>query len=242
QVALDQLGLARRRHADGDIGLAHAEVELAVFQHQVDVDVGIDLEELAHPRRQPGRPQRHGRGDLELALGLVLALGQLRPRHRQLGEDLMSRAVEQLALLGQDQAAGVAVEQRDLEALLERADLAAHRRLAEIERFAGMGEAAGLGDGVEDPELVPVHRHGGPSPSPRARPAAMPSGRASYSAAAAAADCSPCLAAMNLSASSAAMQPMPAAVTACRKTRSLTSPAAKTPGMLVAVESGAART
>ena len=70
------------------------------------------------------------------------------------------------------------------------------------------------------------------------------SGRRLYSAAAAAAaaDSSPCLAAMNLSASSAAMQPMPAAVTAWRKTRSLTSPAAKTPGMLVAVESGAVRT
>ena len=41
------------------------------------------------------------------------------------------------------------------------------------------------------------------------------------------------------SASSAAMQPMPAAVTAWRKTSSLTSPAAKTPGIEVAVESGA---
>jgi len=34
------------------------------------------------------------------------------------------------------------------------------------------------------------------------------------------------------------MQPMPAAVTAWRKILSLTSPAAKTPGMSVAVESG----
>ena len=35
------------------------------------------------------------------------------------------------------------------------------------------------------------------------------------------------------------MQPMPAAVTAWRKISSLTSPAANTPGMDVAVESGA---
>ena len=42
----------------------------------------------------------------------------------------------------------------------------------------------------------------------------------------------------NRSASSAAMQPSPAAVTAWRYTSSATSPAAKTPGMLVAVEPG----
>ncbi len=35
------------------------------------------------------------------------------------------------------------------------------------------------------------------------------------------------------------MQPMPAAVTAWRKTLSFTSPAAKTPGIEVRVESGA---
>ena len=37
------------------------------------------------------------------------------------------------------------------------------------------------------------------------------------------------------------MQPMPAAVTAWRKTLSLTSPAANTPGIAVAVESGRVR-
>ena len=45
-------------------------------------------------------------------------------------------------------------------------------------------------------------------------------------------------AAMNFSASSAAMQPMPAAVMAWRKILSFTSPAAKTPSISVAVESG----
>ena len=38
------------------------------------------------------------------------------------------------------------------------------------------------------------------------------------------------------------MQPCPAAVTAWRKMSSVTSPAAKTPGTLVAVESGAVQT
>ena len=62
-----------------------------------------------------------------------------------------------LALFGEDQAAGVAVEEGDAEVLLQGADLPAHRRLAHVELLAGMGEGAGLGGGVEDPELVPVH-------------------------------------------------------------------------------------
>ena len=52
--------------------------------------------------------------------------------HRQLGENLARRAEQQLALLGQDQATGVTVEQWDTEAFLERADLAAHGGLAEV--------------------------------------------------------------------------------------------------------------
>jgi len=59
-------------------------------------------------------------------------------------------------------------------------------------------------------------------------------GRRRYSAACAASPAE----ARKRSASSAAMQPVPAAVTAWRNTLSCTSPAANTPGMAVAVESG----
>ena len=51
----------------------------------------------------------------------------------------------------------MAVEQHDTELLLERADLAGDRRLAELQPFAGMREAAGIGHGLKDPQLVPVH-------------------------------------------------------------------------------------
>jgi hypothetical protein len=150
QVALDELGLARRRHADGHVGLAHAEVELAVVEHQVEAHVGIELEELLDARRQPQRAQRHGRGHLEQPFGPILAFAELGLGHRQLGEDVVGRAVEQLALLGEDEAAGMAVEEGDAEALLERAHLPAHRRLGEVQRLAGVREAAGLGDRVKD--------------------------------------------------------------------------------------------
>src|SRR5437879_10798569 len=124
------------------------------------------------------------------------------------------------------------VEQRYAEAFLERADLPADRGLAQVERLAGMGEAARLGDRVKNPQLVPVHRHLLAFREP-------PSPRSPYSAARAAAVSSS--APRNFSASSAAMQPSPAAVTAWRNTLSLTSPAANSPSTAVAVESGSVR-
>ena len=44
------------------------------------------------------------------------------------------------------------------EAFLERADLAADGRLAQVQRLARMGQAARVGHRVKDPQLVPVHR------------------------------------------------------------------------------------
>ena len=54
---------------------------------------------------------------LSVPLGRSLLSDSCAFGHRQLGEDLAHRAVEQLALLGEDQAAGMAVEQRDVAAL-----------------------------------------------------------------------------------------------------------------------------
>ena len=118
----------------------------------------------------------------------------------------------------------MAVKQGRVEAFFQRADLAADRGLGQVQRIARMGEAAGLGDGMEHPQLVPVLH----------RPVRRGLARTGHSAAAAVA-CS----AMNFSTSSAAMHPVPAAVTACRYTLSCTSPAANTPGTLVTVESAA---
>ena len=92
-----------------------------------------------------------------MALGLVLAFGQLGFGHRQLGEDLMRRPIEQLTLFGQDEAARMAVKQRDIEAFFQRADLPRHGRLAQIQRFSRMREAAGLGHGMEDTQFIPIH-------------------------------------------------------------------------------------
>ena len=58
---------------------------------------------------------------------------------------------------GQDQAARVPVEQRHLQRLLQRGNLAGDRGLAKVQRVAGMRETARLGHSVEHAQLIPVH-------------------------------------------------------------------------------------
>ncbi len=99
----------------------------------------------------------HRRGDFQLAVGALAAVGELDPRSFQLREHIVRRAEQQFALFGQDQAAGMPVKQNDGQILLQRADLTRHRRLRQTELFAGMRKAARFGGGVENLELVPVH-------------------------------------------------------------------------------------
>ena len=158
QPAADQLGLARLLQPDRHVGLAHRQVEDALLEHQVDLQVRVALEQPVEPRRQPERAEAGGRRHPELAEDLVLAVADARRRRLEPLRHAARGLEQQLALLGQQQPAGVPAEQRGVEALLERADLAADRRLAQVQRVAGVGEAAGVGHRMEDSQLVPVHR------------------------------------------------------------------------------------
>src|SRR5205085_2145610 len=171
--------------------------------------------------------ERRRRGDLEITARPLAAVGELGARRLQLHEHVMRGTEQKVALLGEDQAAGVAMEQRNREFLLQRADLARYGRLRQAELFARMREAASLRRGVKHLQLVPVHIR-----------KSVPGSCHGYSAAAR----SLARNARKRSASSAAMQPRPAAVTACRQVSSATSPAANNPGTEVAVEFGATST
>src|ERR1700729_3434264 len=56
------------------------------------------------------------------------------------------------------------MKKRCAEVALERANLPADCRLTKAERLAGVRERAGFRGGLEDPELVPVHRVVAPPP------------------------------------------------------------------------------
>src|SRR3546814_7379923 len=89
--------------------------------------------ELVDAGRQPCRPEGDRGGHLERPRWPVLGFRKLRFGHRQLVKHILDRTVQKLALLGQDQAARVAVEQRRTQALLQRADLPADGGLAEVQ-------------------------------------------------------------------------------------------------------------
>ena len=156
-MPLDEVGLAGRVHPDGDVRLPHGEVEVGVVQQQHHRHLGVEAEEAVQARRQPDVPEARRARHLEPPGRALAAFGEQRLRHRQLGEDLAHGPVQGLAGLGEDQAAGVPVEQRHLQRLLQRLDLARHGGLAEVQRLAGVREAAGVGDRVEHAQLVPVH-------------------------------------------------------------------------------------
>ncbi len=157
QPAADQVGLARLLEADGDVGLAHGQVEHALLEHEVDVEVGVAVVEMLQPGRQPERAEAHGGGDAQLAEHLLLAVLDAGAGGLEALGHGAGRIEQELALLGQDQAAGVAVEERGRERLLQPADLPADGGLRQAQRLAGMGERARVRDRVEDAQLVPVH-------------------------------------------------------------------------------------
>ena len=50
QLALDQVGLRRLAQADGDVGLAHGEVEFFVGQDQLTLDLRIEVQKFVRAR------------------------------------------------------------------------------------------------------------------------------------------------------------------------------------------------
>ena len=208
QASPDQIRLDGFTDADGEIGLAHAQIEVIVRQNHVHVDVGIKLQKLAQPGREPVGADAHGGRDAQFAMRTHAAVRQAHTRRLELLGHVSHRAKQGLALFRQDQAAGMAMEQRRLQVLFKGADLPADGRLAQTERVARVGERTGVRHRVKNPQLVPVHSPllvGPVLERPVSDPPNYPCAARWLSAAA-----------RNFSASSAAMQPMPAAVTACR--------------------------
>ena len=73
-------------------------------------------------------------------------------------EDALGIGQQALAGFGEADAAGLAVEQGQLQAAFQFADLAGHGRLADEQARRAAADAAGLGDGEKDLEVVQIHK------------------------------------------------------------------------------------
>ena len=176
QPAADEVGLHRLAQPQRDVGLAHAEIEIVVGQQQLQLHLGKEIDELAEPRRQPVGAERQRRRHPKIAVRLVAAVDQPAAHRVELQRDVVHGLEQRLALLGEDQAARMAMEKRRAEIAFERADLPADRGLAEAQRFAGVGKRARLGGGLKNAELVPVHRACDASPTVRSSAYAIMAG------------------------------------------------------------------
>src|SRR6185437_3519481 len=110
QLALNQIRLGWLSQANGNVGLAHREVELFVGRDQRDADIRIKVEKFAEPRRQPMYADTGRGGDLEFAVRALAAVGELGARRLELHEHFVRSAIQHIALLGQDQSARMAME------------------------------------------------------------------------------------------------------------------------------------
>jgi len=73
------------------------------------------------------------------------------------GQDATRVGEEQAARVGQRNALGVTLEQREAELGLERADLQRQRRLLDAEHRCGAGHVTRVGDGLEVAQVSKLH-------------------------------------------------------------------------------------
>ena len=131
QAASNQVRLARLAQSQRDVRFAHPEVEVVVRQQELQLDLGVEVDELAEPRRQPIGTEAERRRDPQFAVRLLTAVDEARAHGVEL-EDYVAHGAEQhFALFSQNESAGMAMKQRRAEVGLQRPNLAADRRLTE---------------------------------------------------------------------------------------------------------------
>src|SRR3974390_2536528 len=124
------------------------------------MNVGVKLAELPEPGGEPVHADARGRCHAQFAVRSFAAVRELCAGGLKLHEYVMGGMVKDVARLGENEAAPMAMKQRYAELLLERRDLTRDGRLRQPKLLPGMGEAARLRGGMKDLQLVPVHAHG----------------------------------------------------------------------------------
>ena len=131
-------GERRRPVAQREVEAVALEVLDFGVRSDAHVDAGVLAREAREARDQPerGEGMRGGHGERLLARLRAQPVGC--SAHRR--EGLRRRGVELVPRLGQRKRAMPPLEQRHAELVLELLDLAAHRRLREVELLARLGE------------------------------------------------------------------------------------------------------
>ena len=140
----------------GTSWLSQRITEFLVGEDHLDAHVRVEIEEFGDALGEPRGAEAHRRRHLEVAGGAFARLheagaGVLQPLFHVAGGP-----EQEIALLRENEPAGVAMEQGGLQLAIEGADLAAHGRLAQADIVTGPREAARLRDVEEDADLVPV--------------------------------------------------------------------------------------
>ncbi|MCY1364474.1 hypothetical protein D9M69_512760 [compost metagenome] len=136
-----------------DLLVGHLRIEELDIQGHLRVGAG----EGAQQRRQAMQADMVAGGEGQAAADVAGQVAQGAAGVVQHIEDLVGAWQQGASGFGQAYFAAEAVEQAHAELLFQGRDALAHRRLGQVQAFAGFGEAAGLGDGDEGVEAGQIH-------------------------------------------------------------------------------------
>ena len=113
---------------------------------------------LLEQRWKDVQTHRHAAGDSQQAVQFPVLVAHLADGRGQVVEQALPEQNERLSGPGRHGAAPLPDEQRLAQLVLEQQDLAADRRLRDVQLFTRAGERPGLGDGAKNLELPKIHR------------------------------------------------------------------------------------
>lgn len=155
-------GIFQLPRADGQVQPLRHQIQPAVGQHQVHLQIGIARQEIVHQRRHDVLAVGDRRGHPQQATGYLLQFGDRLLSLRQAVQQRPAVPVVHLPRLGHRYPAGGAVQQPGSQPLLQRADLAADLGSGYPQTPGRGGKAAGLHHRHEFTDAVPVHRRSSP--------------------------------------------------------------------------------
>src|SRR5829696_841287 len=139
---------ARSQHGDGPLGTANRDLHIQVRVHAPDFGQQRweDIQAHGHAADQPHRPTQR-----------LAFVADGRYRFLEVPKDAVTELKQRFAGWRNPDAAPDAMKYRLAEFFFEQEDLAADRRLRDMQLLAGGGERAGVGDGADDLQLPKIH-------------------------------------------------------------------------------------